>query len=174
LKNDKDYLSIRRDLYHNKWIPDEEKARLIEEYRNDAIMSQTELLAMFPVNSGMFNIADFMLHWSNPKEFNINGIKFKFKDDAEQLKKEYKAFVVGYDPALLKDKGGCSVFGVREISESNNGLTIKKNIFEIVGAAYINIIDYSHQIDVLCSLQEVLMDLQHPVYFGMDYTGAGM
>ena len=57
-------------------------------------MSQSELLAMFPINAGAFNLADFFLHFTGHKEFVINGVKVKLKADAEDLKKEYKAFVM--------------------------------------------------------------------------------
>jgi hypothetical protein len=77
-------------LYHNKWIPDSEKAELIDHYKNDPIMSQTELLAMFPINAGLFNTAEFFLHHTQYKDFIVNGIKLRLKDDAPGLKREYK------------------------------------------------------------------------------------
>ena len=174
LGNRENYLSIRRDLYHNKWIPDSEKSELIDHYKNDPIMSQTELLAMFPINAGLFNTAEFFLHHTQYKDFIVNGIKLRLKDDAPQLKKEYKWFVFWYDPALLRDKWGLTIFGVREITTTLEKVVQKRHLFEIIGAAYINIVDYNHQIDVLCSCNEILQDKDHYVHIAMDYTGAGM
>lgn len=169
-----DHLSIRRDIYHNKWIPDVEKQNLIDHYKNDPVMSQSELLAMFPINAGAFNLVDFFLHYTDHKEFVINGIKIRIKNDVEELKKEYSGFVIGYDPALLKDKWWFSLFGIKRDKVIDNGIMFEKNTFEIISSAYINFLDYTHQINFLVTMQETLMDVRHEVYVGMDYTGAGM
>ena len=55
-----------------------------------------------------------------------------------------------------------------------NNVVYEKNIFEIIGAAYINILDYTHQIDFLVAMQDTLRDGIHEMFIGMDYTGAGM
>jgi hypothetical protein len=42
------YFSVRVDIYHNPFVTDDEKRRLIQEYKDDPMMSATELFAMFP------------------------------------------------------------------------------------------------------------------------------
>ena len=172
------FLSIRRDIYHNKWISETERNDLIDTYKNDPIMSQSELLAMFPIGAGAFNLVDFFIHHTDFKKNVINGIPIKIKAAAEILKREYHTFVIGYDPAMLKDKWWFCLFGVKWVIESetrgDKTVHFTKNMFEIICSAYINVLDYAHQIDFILTMQDVLCDAKHPMYIWMDYTGSGM
>jgi hypothetical protein len=53
-------------------------------------------------------------------------------------------------------------------------VTYTRNMFETICSAYINVLDYAHQIDFILTMQDVLADAKHPMYVGMDYTGSGM
>jgi hypothetical protein len=151
---------------------------LIKLYADDALMSATELFAMFPSVGWGFNIAEFFIHHTNTKDVLINGIQFKLKWDFDELKKEYYRFVLGYDPAMMRDKWGLVIVGVKKVKELIDWKWQETNIFEIVGGAYINVIDYTHQINTILELQDALKVVHdgyvNECHIAMDSTGSGM
>lgn len=174
LKIKENILSIRVDIYKNIFIPDEEKQELLEHYKNDTVMLQTELLAMFPSSWSWFNLRDFFLHCASTKEYTISWIKFKFKSSIEEMKNEYNWFVIWYDPAMRRDKWWFTLVGHKKLPYQEWDKDIRKNVFETVWAAYINVVDYTSQINVIKSLSNELRDQRHSCVIWMDYTGSGM
>jgi len=165
-------LSIRIDIYNNCFMSDNEKQTILREYANDPLMLQTEWLAIFPSSSSWFNVKDFFINRSNYKDFNIGWVKMKLKSDFKELKEEYNWFVLWYDPAMRRDKWGFSIIGYKKMVTED--LAVRKHVFEVVGSSYINIVDYTTQINVIKDTVSSLEDNKHSVVVAMDYTGAGM
>jgi len=172
------YFSVRIDIYHNPFIEDDEKQRLINEYKDDPLMSATELFAMFPSVWWWFNLGEFFLHHTNTTDIIINGIKFVMKWEIEELKKEYYRFALGYDPALMRDKWWLLVTWIKKIKDTQDWVPVDKNKFEIIWWAYINITDYTQQINVILELQAALemniWSVRYPCFVAMDATWSGM
>lgn len=168
------YFSMRIDLYKNPFISENEKLELLDYYKNDEIMLMTELLAMFPSSSSWFNIKDFFIHYSDSKKIQINWSRFVIKDEFENLRKEYKQFIIWYDPAKMRDKWWVSIIWVKEYAEQDWWLIINRNMFEIIWWWYMSQNDYSIQIDTIIDIKRLLewdnKFEQCKVEVAMDYT----
>lgn len=166
-----DHLSIRRNLYQNRFIPEYEKKNLIDEYKNNPLMMQTELLALFPSVS-WFNISLAIKHFANYITINVQWVKIKVKTGLKDLINEYKGFIMWYDPALRRDKWGLVLMWYYIEEEVVDGRLVEQYRFDTISACYINITDYQSQIWVIKYFQDALS--QKPFTVAMDYTWAWM
>jgi len=170
LETDNLKLSIRRDLYNNDFVSEEEKQRTLKKYEKSPLYLMTECLAMFPTWGWVFNFQDFFLHFTNSYTHNINGVNILLKWQVEDLQKEYKHFVIWYDPWSLRDRAWLGIIWIKEMIETKEWFIYKKNIFHIIWESYIDSLDYWWQIDLIIDLKNYLWLNNCSVTTVIDFT----
>jgi len=106
---------VRIPLPENPFIPDREKARIIEDGKLNQHIFNCEWMCEFS-DQDAFDLKRFWVIDANPLKFIIDGkIEMKFRFEALQKESQYyERFVIGYDSAKLSDQTGISVLGLKK------------------------------------------------------------
>lgn len=145
---DSDKYWIRVPLTDNPFIPDKEKARIIEDGKMNTHLFNCEWMCEFG-DQDAFDLKRFWVIDSAPLKFIIDGkIEMKFRFEALQKESQYyEKFVIGYDSAKLSDQVWVSVLGLKQWWGA-----------DVIASHYVTSYDYMDQVAIVVAIRNLLGD----------------
>ena len=137
----------RIDLWHNPFIPEDEKQLIAKDWLRNPAMFNCEWMVNF-ADKDSFDLSKFWIIDEDPKELTFEWV-FTENWRGEAITKEifqtYPTFILSYDWAKRKDKPGISVYWVKPTWW-----------IDMVMSWYIEWLDYYTQVDVIYAIFQML------------------
>lgn len=152
----------RIDLWHNPFIPDDEKQLIAKDWLRNPAMFNCEWMVNF-ADKDSFDLSKFWIIDEDPKELTFEWVfteNWRWEAITKEIFQTYPTFILSYDWAKRKDKPGISVYWVKPTWW-----------IDMVMSWYLEWLDYYTQVDVIYAIFQMLW-WEKRVELLMDYWWA--
>ena len=137
----------RIDLWHNPFIPDDEKQLIAKDWMRNPAMFNCEWMVNF-ADKDSFDLSKFWVIDEDPKELTFEWIfteNWRWEAISKEVFQTYQTYILSYDWAKRKDKPGISVYWVKPTWW-----------IDMVMSWYLEWLDYYSQVDVIYAIFQML------------------